>query len=40
MEVNTQGGMTNTSDIPAMAKSVNIEFEDIALYVLGLSYRD
>lgn len=38
MEVNTQGGMTNTSDIPAMAKSVNIEFEDIALYVLNLSY--
>ena len=29
MEVNTQGGMTNTSDIPAMAKSVNIKFEDI-----------
>ena len=40
MEVNTQSGMTNTSDIPAMAKSVNIKFEDIALYVLGLSYRD
>ena len=40
MEVNTQSGMTNTSDIPAMAKSVNINFEDIALYVLGLSYRD
>ena len=40
MEVNTQGGMTNTSDIPAMAKSINIKFEDIALYVLGLSYRD
>lgn len=40
MEVNTQSGMTNTSDIPAMAKSINIKFEDIALYVLGLSYRD
>ena len=40
MEVNTQSGMTNTSDIPAMAKSVNIKFEDIALYVLGLSYGD
>ena len=40
MEVNTQSGMTNTSDIPAMAKSININFEDIALYVLGLSYRD
>lgn len=38
MEVNTQSGMTNTSDIPAMAKSVNIEFEDIVLYVLNLSY--
>jgi len=38
MEVNTQGGMTNTSDIPAMAKSVNIKFEDIVLYVLNLSY--
>ena len=40
MEINTQSGMTNTSDIPAMAKSVNIKFEDIALYVLGLSYGD
>ena len=40
MEVNTQSGMTNTSDIPAMAKSIDIKFEDIALYVLGLSYRD
>ena len=40
MEVNTQSGMTNTSDIPAMAKSINIKFEDIVLYVLGLSYRD
>lgn len=38
MEVNTQGGMTNTSDIPAMAKRVNIKFEDIVLYVLNLSY--
>lgn len=38
MEVNTQGGMTNTSDIPAMAKSINIKFEDIVLYVLNLSY--
>lgn len=38
MEVNTQGGMTNTSDIPAMAKSVSIKFEDIVLYVLNLSY--
>ena len=40
MEVNTQGGMTNTSDIPAMAKSVNIEFEDIVLYVLNLCYKN
>lgn len=38
MEVNTQSGMTNTSDIPAMAKHVNIGFEDIALYVLNLSF--
>lgn len=36
MEINTQGGMTNTSDIPAMASSINIAFEDIVLYVLGL----
>ncbi|PCG20422.1 D-alanine--D-alanine ligase [Brachyspira sp. G79] len=36
MEVNTQSGMTDTSDIPAMAKSCGIEFEDIALYILGL----
>ena len=36
MEINTQGGMTNTSDIPAMAKSANIAFEDIILYVFGL----
>lgn len=40
MEVNTQGGMTNTSDIPAMAKSINIEFEDIVLYVLNLCYKN
>lgn len=40
MEVNTQGGMTNTSDIPAMAKSVNIKFEDIVLYVLNLCYKN
>lgn len=40
MEVNTQGGMTNISDIPAMAKSVNIEFEDIVLYVLNLCYKN
>ena len=40
MEVNTQGGMTNTSDSPAMAKSVNIEFEDIVLYVLNLCYKN
>ena len=40
MEVNTKGGMTNTSDIPAMAKSVNIKFEDIVLYVLNLCYKN
>ena len=40
MEVNTQSGMTNTSDIPAMAKSIDIKFEDIVLYVLGLCYKD
>lgn len=40
MEVNTQSGMTNTSDIPAMAKSIDIKFEDIVLYVLNLCYRD
>ena len=36
MEVNTQSGMTDTSDIPAMAKYKGMGFEDIALYVLGL----
>ena len=36
MEVNTQGGMTNTSDIPAMAKHVNLDFNDLVLYILGL----
>lgn len=36
MEVNTQGGMTNTSDIPAMAKHINLDFNDLVLYILGL----
>ena len=36
IEVNTQSGMTDTSDIPAMAKYKGMGFEDIALYVLGL----
>ena len=36
MEVNTQSGMTDTSDIPAMARHEGMNFEDIALYVLGL----
>ncbi len=36
LECNTQGGMTNTSDIPEMAKASNIEFRDIVLYILGL----
>lgn len=37
MEVNTQGGMTNTSDIPAMAKNINMPFEDVVLYILSLA---
>ena len=36
MEVNTQSGMTDTSDVPAMAKNCGIEFADLALYILGL----
>ena len=28
--------MTNTSDIPAMAKHVNLDFNDLVLYILGL----
>ncbi|WP_300711638.1 D-alanine--D-alanine ligase [uncultured Brachyspira sp.] len=36
MEVNTQGGMTNTSDIPAMAKHIKLDFNDLVLYILGL----
>ena len=40
MEVNTQGGMTNTSDIPAMARNINMPFEDVVLYILSLSYRN
>lgn len=35
IENNTQPGMTDTSDIPEMARSVGIPFEDIALYTLG-----
>ena len=27
MEVNTQGGMTDTSDIPEMAKHIKMEFK-------------
>ena len=40
MEVNTQGGMTNTSDIPAMAKNINMPFEDVVLYILSLAYKN
>lgn len=36
MECNTQGGMTNTSDIPEMASAYGMEFRDIVLYILGL----
>ncbi|WP_300366263.1 D-alanine--D-alanine ligase [Brachyspira sp.] len=36
MEVNTQGGMTNTSDIPEMAKYIKLDFNDLVLYILGL----
>lgn len=36
MELNTQSGMTNTSDIPEMAKCEGIAFKDIVLYILGL----
>lgn len=40
MEVNTQGGMTNTSDIPAMARNINMPFEDVVLYILSLAYKN
>ena len=36
MEINTQSGMTDTSDIPAMARHIGMDFKDIVLYVLGL----
>ncbi len=36
MEVNTQSGMTNTSDIPEMAKHIKLDFNDLVLYILGL----
>jgi len=36
MECNTQSGMTNTSDIPEMARAYGMEFRDIVLYILGL----
>lgn len=39
MEVNTQSGMTETSDIPAMAKYKEIDFNDLVLYILSLIER-
>ena len=36
MEVNTQGGMTNTSDIPEMAKHIKMDFKYLVLYILSL----
>ncbi|WP_295160587.1 D-alanine--D-alanine ligase [uncultured Brachyspira sp.] len=36
MEVNTQGGMTDTSDIPEMAKHIKLDFNDLVIYILGL----
>lgn len=36
LECNTQSGMTETSDIPEMAKCLGLEFSDIVLYMLGL----
>ena len=36
MEVNTQGGMTDTSDIPEMAKHIKMEFKYLVLYILSL----
>ena len=37
MEVNTQGGMTNTSDIPAMAKHINLDFNDFCFIYFGIA---
>ena len=40
MECNTQGGMTNTSDIPEMARAYGMKFRDIVLYILGLKNEE
>ncbi len=37
LECNTQPGMTETSDVPEMAKSSSVDFRDFVLYILGLS---
>ncbi len=39
LECNTQCGMTETSDIPEMARAANIDFADLVLYILGLAIK-
>lgn len=36
IENNTQPGMTETSDVPEMAKAMGLEMRDIVLFILGL----
>ncbi len=39
LECNTQCGMTETSDIPEMARAADIDFNDLVLYILGLAIK-
>ncbi len=39
LECNTQCGMTETSDIPEMARAASIDFNDLVLYILGLAIK-
>lgn len=39
LECNTQCGMTETSDIPEMARAANVDFNDLVLYILGLARK-
>ncbi len=39
LECNTQCGMTETSDIPEMARAASINFGDLVLYILSLAIK-
>ncbi len=40
LECNTQCGMTETSDIPEMARAAGVDFNDLVLYILGLAIEN